>query len=56
MKKLWIASLLVVVFVVVWATWFYRYTTNTAGGRFYRTDRLKGITLVIEKDGSNRFL
>lgn len=56
MKTLWTASLVVVLLTVVWATWFYRFTTNTAGGRFYRTDRLRGVTLVIEKDGSSRFL
>ena len=56
MKTLWTASLVVAVLTVIWATWFYRFTTNTAGGRFYRTDRLRGVTLVIEKDGTSRFL
>ena len=48
-----------VVGVLVWATvalaWtacFRRYTTNTAGGRFYRTDHWRGKTTVVEKDGS----
>ena len=56
MKTLWTASLVLAVLMVVWATWFYRFTTNTAGGRFYRTDHWKGVTLVIEKDGTSRFL
>lgn len=32
--------------------YFYRYATNTAGGRFYRTDRWRGVTTIVEKDGS----
>lgn len=37
--------------ILAWA-WKTRYTTNTAGGRFYRTDHWTGQTLVVEKDGS----
>ena len=51
----------VVIAVMLWATcalawvgYFKRYTTNTAGGRFYRTDNWSGITTVIEKDGTQR--
>ena len=39
---------------LVGVAYFDRYATNTAAGRFYRTDRWKGVTLVIEKDGSQK--
>ena len=52
-----------VVVVLVWATlalawqgYLHRYTTNTAGGRFYRTDHFRGTTIVVEKDGTKRQL
>lgn len=44
------------ILLVAWMSYFYRFTTNTAGGRFYRTDRWRGVTLVVEKDGSTRNL
>ena len=37
---------------LLWASFFYRYTTNTASGRFYKNDRWTGKTIVVEKDGS----
>ena len=37
---------------MAWASWLLRYTTNTAGGRFFKTDRWTGRTTVVEKDGS----
>lgn len=41
---------------MAWFAWIHRWTTNTANGRFYRTDRWTGRTLVVEKDGSCRLL
>lgn len=44
---------------ILWATWyswFGRYTTNTAGGRFYKNDCWTGKTLVVEKDGYTHLL
>jgi len=37
---------------MAWASWQFRYTTNTASGRFFKTDRWTGRTAVVEKDGS----
>ena len=37
---------------IAWASWMFRYTTNTAGGRFFKTDRWTGRTAIVEKDGS----
>ena len=39
---------------IAWQSYMHRYTTNTAGGRFYRTDHLRGVTLCIDKDGTSR--
>lgn len=48
----------VVVGLIVFVGWAYisRYTTNTAGGRFYKNDRWTGETIVVEKDGTSHFL
>ena len=40
----------------IWYSWFGRYTTNTAGGRFYKNDRWTGETLVVEKNGYTHLL
>ena len=37
--------------VLLWWSWLHRYATNTAAGRFYRTDRWRGTTTVVEKNG-----
>ncbi|MBR2839132.1 MAG: hypothetical protein IKE55_10140 [Kiritimatiellae bacterium] len=50
---IWIALLWATV-VLVCEAWLHRYSTNTSAGRFYRNDRWRGVTLVIEKDGSSR--
>ena len=50
---IWIALAWATV-VLLGEAWLHRYTTNTAAGRFYRNDRWRGVTLVIEKDGSSR--
>ena len=39
-----------------WFSWFGRYTTNTAGGRFYKSDRWTGNTIVVEKNGDAHLL
>ena len=53
---LWSLTLLVATFAMIGYLLTHRYTTNTAGGRFYRTDKWQGITIVVEKDGSQRTL
>lgn len=50
MKNL-IALLVFAVLAALWYSWIGRYTTNTAGGRFYKNDRWTGETLVVEKNG-----
>lgn len=54
--KVLIPILIFTILAVVWTTWFYRYTTNTAGGRFYKNDRWTGKTTVVEKNGDTHFL
>lgn len=43
--------------LMVFCVWAYisRYTTNTAGGRFYKNDRWTGETIAVEKDGTSHF-
>lgn len=49
--KSWLIIAFIAAISIIWSTWFHRFTTNTAGGRFYKTDRWTGCTLVVEKDG-----
>jgi len=44
------------VVLAAWISWFGRYTTNTAGGRFYKNDRWTGETIVVEKNGYTHLL
>lgn len=44
------------VLAAAWFSWFGRYSTNTAAGRFYKNDRWTGETLVVEKDGCSHML
>jgi len=56
MKCLFIFFAVIGILWAIWYSWFGRYTTNTAGGRFYKNDRWTGETLVVEKDGYTHLL
>lgn len=56
MKILLFSALACCVFIFCAWAYIFRYTTNTAGGRFYKNDRLTGETIVVEKDGTTHFL
>lgn len=55
MKK-YTAIAVVAFLFFVWWSWFHRFTTNTAAGRFYKNDRWTGRTLVVEKNGDVHWL
>ena len=56
MKGLVIFVVVIGILAAAWYSWFGRYTTNTAGGRFYKNDRWTGETMVVEKDGYTHLL
>ena len=55
-QKSFIPFAIVAAILAAWFSWFGRYTTNTAGGRFYKTDRWTGTTIVVEKNGHTHLL